>query len=105
MRRAVDEVRVGDQRGGEADDGAVERRDEDLGVRVEGVRDFEVVADVVAEGFAVDVGGGAGGGAAGGDVGAGGEVAAFACEDGDGYVGEGGDGAEELGEVVVEVLG
>lgn len=104
MRRAVDEIRVGDQRRGEADDGAVERRDEDLGVRVEGVRDFEVVADVVAEGFAVDVIGG-GGGAADGDVGAGGEVAAFACEDGDGYVGEGGDGAEELGEVVVEVLG
>ena len=107
MAGAVDEVRVRDERGGEADDGAVERGDEDLGVRVEGVRDFEVVAGYVAEGFAVDVGGvgGVGGGAADGDVGAGGEVAAYAGEDGDGDVREGGDGAEELGEVVVEVLG
>ena len=74
-----------DERGGEADDGAVERGDEDLGVRVEGVRDFEVVAGYGAEGFAVDVGGGiivggvlGGCGAADGDVGAGGEVAAYA---------------------------
>ena len=52
------------------------------------------------------VGGGVvGGGPADGDVGAGGEVAAYAGEDGDGDVGEGGDGAEELAEVVVEVLG
>ena len=84
MRGAVDEIRVRDERGGEADDGAVEGCDEDLGVRVEGVCDFEVVACYVAEGFAVDVAvvvGGGGvvrGGAADGDVGAGGEVAAHA---------------------------
>ena len=95
---------MGDERGGEADDGAVEGCDEDLGVRVEGVCDFEVVAGYVAEGVAVDVGGG-GGGAADGEVGARGEVAADAGEDGDGDVGEDGDGAEELGEVVIEVLG
>ena len=74
---------MGDERGGEADDGAVERGDEDLGVRVEGVCDFEVVACYAAEGFAVD--GGvvvvvvfAWGRAADGDVGAGGEIAAYA---------------------------
>ena len=74
---------MGDERGGEADDGAVERRDEDLGVRVEGVCDFEVVACYAAEGFAVDGGVVVGGvvvcgGAGDGDVGAGGEVAAYA---------------------------
>ena len=70
-----------DERGGEADDGAVEGCDEDFGVRVEGVCDFEVVACYVAEGFAVDVavvGGGVEGGTADGDVGTGGEVAAYA---------------------------
>lgn len=78
MRGAVDEIRVRDERGGEADDGAVEGCDEDFGVRVEGVCDFEVVAGYVAEGFAVDVGVVVGGRAADGDVGAGGEVAAYA---------------------------
>lgn len=42
MRRAVDEVCVGDDCGGEADDGAVEADDEDLGVGGEGFCDVEV---------------------------------------------------------------
>lgn len=43
VRGAVDEVGVGDQGGGEANDGAVEADDEDLGVGVEGLGDIEVV--------------------------------------------------------------
>lgn len=46
--RRVDEVGEGDEGRGEPDRRAVERRDQDLGVRVEGVRDVEVVGD---EGF------------------------------------------------------
>ena len=49
MRRGVDEIGEGDQRGGETDGGPVERGDEDLGVCVEGVRDVEVVADEGSE--------------------------------------------------------
>lgn len=41
----VDEVGEGDEGGGEADGGAVERGHEDVGVRVEGVGDVEVVGD------------------------------------------------------------
>lgn len=74
MGRGVDEVCVGDERGGEAYGRAVEGCDEDLGVRVEGVRGVEVVGD---EGFepvlARGDGGGRGGGgdfAGDGDVGA-----------------------------------
>lgn len=63
VRGRVDEVGEGDERGGEADRGSVQRRDEDLRVRVEGVGEFEVVGDEVAEGFAPD--GGVGGKAAG----------------------------------------
>lgn len=37
MRRGVDEIRVRDDGGGEADCGAVEGEDEDFRVRVEGV--------------------------------------------------------------------
>lgn len=104
VRGAVDEVRVRDQGGRETDDGPVERRDEDLGVRVEGVGDLEVVGDEVAQGLAADVGVW-GGGAADGDVGAGGEVAACAGQDGDEDVVALGYLAHELGELVVEVLG
>lgn len=42
MWRAVDEVGVGDDCGGEADDGAVEADDEDFWVRGEGFCDVEV---------------------------------------------------------------
>lgn len=52
-----------------------------------------------------DVGVGGGGPGAEGDVGAGGEVPACACEEGDGDVGAGGYFAQETGEAVVEVLG
>lgn len=45
MRRAVDEVGVGDDGGGEADDGPVEPHDEDLGVRGKGLCDVEVEGD------------------------------------------------------------
>jgi hypothetical protein len=48
VRERVDEVGEGDEGGGEADCRAVERGDEDLGVRVEGVRDVQVIGD---EGF------------------------------------------------------
>jgi hypothetical protein len=46
--RRVDEVAERDQRGGKTNSGPVERGDEDLGMRVEGVGDVEVVCD---EGF------------------------------------------------------
>lgn len=49
MRRRVNEVGEGDEGGGETDDGAVERGDEDLGMRVEGVGDVEVAGDEVLE--------------------------------------------------------
>ena len=68
MRGCVDEVGEGDEGGGEADGRAVERGDEDFGVRVEGVRYFEVVGYEGLEGFAAGVG--VWGGGAGGDVGA-----------------------------------
>lgn len=77
MRRAVDEIGMRDQGGREADDGAVERRDEDFRVGVEGVGHLEIVGDEVAQVLAADVGV-FGEGAADGDVGAGGEVAACA---------------------------
>lgn len=50
MRRAVDEVGVGDQGGGEAHDGAVKTHDEDLGVGVEGLGDVEVVCYAIWRG-------------------------------------------------------
>jgi hypothetical protein len=43
VRRAVDEVGKGDQRGRQANDGPVEPDDQDLGVRVKGLRRVEVV--------------------------------------------------------------
>ncbi len=95
-----------DEGGREADGGPVERGDEDLRVRVEGAGDVEVVGREGLQGGAAGVGGGGGGQRArDGEVGAGGEVAAGAGEEGDGDVGAGGDEAEELGEVVVVVLG
>ena len=96
-----------DQRRGEAHDGPVERRDQDLRVRVEGVCDVQVVGDEVAQGRAADVVGVVVGGGPGadGDVGAGGEVAACACEEGDEDVVAGGYFAQETAEAVVEVLG
>jgi hypothetical protein len=91
VRRRVDEVGEGDERGGEADHGPVERRDQDLGVRVEGLGDVEVEGDEGLEpefvgggGFCGGLGGGlvwvgdmyvltrfllVGGGAGDGDVG------------------------------------
>ena len=107
MRRAVHEIRVRDERGGQADHGTVERRDEDLRVRVESVCDFEVVGDEVAQVLGADGGGvfGGGEGIFDGDVGAGGEVAARACQDREVDVWAGGDGAQEAGEAVIEVLG
>lgn len=68
--RGVDEVGVGDEGGGEADDGAVEADDEDFGVRVKGLRDVEVEGDKGAQPELADVGGGVGVGARDGDVGA-----------------------------------
>lgn len=47
--RGVDEVGEGDQGGGETDGGAIERRHQDLGVRVEGVGDVQVVGDEALE--------------------------------------------------------
>ena len=73
MRRGVDEVGVRDQRGGQPDGGPVERGDEDLGVRVEGVRDFEVVGDEAAEVVAAGLRGGVVAGGLRGYVGAAGE--------------------------------
>jgi hypothetical protein len=55
MWRSVDEVREGDQRGGETDCGAVERGDKDLGVRVERMGYVEVVGDEVFEPVAARV--------------------------------------------------
>jgi len=49
MRRGVNKVRERDERGAQADGGAVQGGDEDLGVRVEGVRDVQVVSDEAAE--------------------------------------------------------
>lgn len=49
MRGGVDEVREGDEGGGEADGGAVQGRDEDFGVCVECVCDVEVVGYECAE--------------------------------------------------------
>lgn len=49
VRGGVDEVRVGDQRGGEADGGAVQGDDEDLRVGVEGPGQVDVVGDEGAE--------------------------------------------------------
>lgn len=45
MRRAVDEVGVGDDGGGEAHDRAVEPDDEDFGVRGKSLCDVEVEGD------------------------------------------------------------
>ena len=49
MWSCIDKIRVGDESGGEADGGAVEGRDEDFGMRVEGVGYVEVVGDEGAE--------------------------------------------------------
>lgn len=49
MWRAVDEVCEAGDGGGEADDGAVEPEDDDLGVCGEGVRDVKVEGDEALE--------------------------------------------------------
>ena len=54
MRRSVDEVRMGDQRGREADGRTVESDDEDLRVRVEGAGDVDVVGHETAGEFPAD---------------------------------------------------
>lgn len=61
MRRRVYEIREPRQRGREAYDGPVERRDEDLGVRVEGLCGVEVVGDEGGEPLLVGVDAGLGG--------------------------------------------
>lgn len=53
--RGVDEVGEGDERGGQADGGAVEGGDEDLGVVRERPRDVEVVGDEAADDLAAGV--------------------------------------------------
>lgn len=129
MRGGVDEVGEGDERGGEADGGAVERRDQDLGVCVEGVGDVQVVGDEGLE--PVAAGGFVGGhGARDGDVGAAvdggsvivsaterfrgvrsavvdsrGEVSAFACQDGDVDVVARSYLMHQRGQSIVQVLG
>lgn len=55
MRSCVDEVGECDQGGGETDGGTVECGYEDLGVRVEGMCDVEVVGDEVLEPVAANV--------------------------------------------------
>lgn len=55
MRGTVDEVAEGGDGGGEADGRAVERADEEFGVRVEGVGDVEVVGYEGLEPGAADV--------------------------------------------------
>lgn len=72
----VDEVRMGDEGGGEADGGAVEGCDEDFGVRVEGLGDVEVVGEEGAEPVLAGVFGGGGGWVRGGGGGEGGDVRA-----------------------------
>lgn len=104
MRRAVDEIGVRDERGGETYDWAVERRDEDLRMGVEGIGDLEVVGYEIAQAPAAHVGV-LGEGPADGDVGAGGEVAARACQDGDEDVVAPGHLAHQDREAVVEILG
>ena len=49
MRSGVDEIRECDEGGGKADGGAVQSRDEDLGVCVEGLCDVEIVGDEALE--------------------------------------------------------
>lgn len=58
MRGAVDEVCPGDYGGGEADGGAIERGDEDLGMCVEGACYFGVVGDEGGQPSAANVGAG-----------------------------------------------
>lgn len=65
MRSRIDEICKGDKGRGKPDDGAVKRDDEDLGVRVEGAGDVDVVGDEAAEDVAAG-GGGEGTGGAGG---------------------------------------
>jgi len=55
MRRRVDEVSEGDERGGQTYGRAVEGNNQDLRVIDEGVRDVEVVGNKVAHDFAADV--------------------------------------------------
>lgn len=72
MGHGVDEVREAGEGGRETDGGAVERDDEDLGMRVEGVRDEQVVGEEAPDqslpgvdrrgGFARDANVGAAGG-------------------------------------------
>lgn len=76
VRGCIDKVRERDEGGGEADCGAVEGGDEDLGVRVEGLCYFEVVGHEGAEPVAAEFGRGFvfWSGTGGGYVGAAGKV-------------------------------
>ena len=55
MRSSVDEVRKGDKGGGKTDCRAIECGDEDVGVGIERVCDFEVVGNEVAKGLAAEI--------------------------------------------------
>ena len=56
MWGAVDEVRPGDQGGGQADHRAIEGGDEDFGMCVEGIRHFEVISHEAGQPVPADVG-------------------------------------------------
>lgn len=56
MRGGVDEVAKGAQRRGEAYNGAIECKNYDLGVSVEGVREVDVVRDEVTDELLADAG-------------------------------------------------
>ena len=55
MRRAVNEIRMRDQRGGETYDRPIERRDEYLRMGIERIRNLEAVGYDVPQDFAADV--------------------------------------------------
>lgn len=70
MGRGVDEVRVGDEGGREANDGPVEAHDENLGMRVEGLGNVQIEGDEGAQPELADVCFCFGGVAGDGDIGA-----------------------------------
>lgn len=104
MRRAINEIGVRNKGGGETYDGAVQRGDQDFRMGVEGIRHLDIVGYEIPQALAAHVGT-IGEGAADGDVGAGGEVAACARQDGDEDVVEFGYLAQQECETVVEILG
>ncbi len=56
MRSSVDEVREGDESGGETDRRAIERCNENVWVGVKRVGDFKVIGNKVAEGLTANIG-------------------------------------------------